>query len=326
MKDPFSKLYSVIMQEYSWNQPNMDKPFIQKWEDDEWEDRSEQSQYQDWDEKDIKPEPTLKQRARKDRKTGLYNIFGDVRIKEEDLVDGHLPFPLGTISGDLKLECLKGLTSLINCPQKVTGNLWIGYDHNLTSLEGCPKEVGKRFRIQYMDKITTLIGSPDHIGKSYECCNLSGIKSMIGVTQNIDGDLDISECWNLTSLEGCPETVNGNFILFTAPELTTLKGGPRVVKGNCRTTRCYALTNLQGAPQEIGGDYCCHLCKHLQTLKGLNIIKGNLDCSYCQNLVDLHGPRRIGKDIIYRCIPFKGKYDRIDNWPVYGQFKIEQIL
>lgn len=332
MKDPFNKLYNLIMQEYSWNQPNMDKPFIQKWEDDQWEDRSDQGQYQDWTEKDIKPEPTLKQRARKDRKTGLYNIFGDVKITNKDLVDGHLPFQIGVVSGDFTLRGCSELTSLQNCPKKVTGNCWIGYNDNLTSLKGCPKEVGKRFRVDYCDKVSSLIDCPEIVNGDFQCCNMQGVKSMIGATQNVGGNFEICECWELTSLEGCPEIINKDFICFSNQKLPILKGGPKVVKGNCRITRAHSLTSLQDSPKEVGNDFVVQICKNITSLEGCpQRIGHNLDCCYNQNLVSLRGPKYIGREIIFKHTKVRDKADNdpfnFYDWKqsVYGQFKPEQI-
>lgn len=50
-------------------------------------------------------------------KDGLVYCFGDVKITDEDLVDGKLPFEFGSIFGDF---------SYYNC-------------HSLTSLKGSPK-------------------------------------------------------------------------------------------------------------------------------------------------------------------------------------------
>ena len=285
----FDKLYNLILEQYSWNQPNMDKPFIQKWERDQWEDRSDQPQYEDWDEDDIKLEPTLAERVKLNKQTQLYDVWGDVTIRQDDLVDGHLPFRFGTISGSF-IMCHVSLQTLDGCPQQVRGKCWIGYNKNLKSLKGGPKIVRGQYQIDYNDKLQNLVGGPEIVEGRYICDNNRSLTSLIGAPRSVPKDFSAFECRNLQTIEGAPDYVGGDFVCSRSDALSSLIGGPKEVGGDYGCCFLPNLTSLKGAPKKVGKDFRCQSNKNLVDLTGAPFYVGQ-DCNirWCPNLCTLKG-------------------------------------
>ena len=109
---------------------------------------------------------------------GFVNCFGDVKITDEDLVDGKLPLEFGSIFGDFSYYNCHSLTSLKGSPQKVYGDFGCSGCTSLTSLEGCPKEVGGNFYCFGCKNLTTLFGCPEKIGGNVDCSNCTKLTSL----------------------------------------------------------------------------------------------------------------------------------------------------
>ena len=88
----------------------------------------------------------------------------DMRINDEDLIDGKFPFPFGKVKGHFTCDCCKELISLEGAPKEVTMSFMCFSCPNLTSLKGAPEKVGGGFTCIYCDNLTSLEHLPKEIG------------------------------------------------------------------------------------------------------------------------------------------------------------------
>ena len=88
---------------------------------------------------------------------GSVDVNGNIKIHEDDLVNGKLPIKFGYVSGNFYCSYRK-LTSLEGCPQDV-GRHFNCCWNQLTSLEGCPKGVGGDFYCNN-NRLASLEGCP----------------------------------------------------------------------------------------------------------------------------------------------------------------------
>ena len=108
---------------------------------------------------------------------GLVNCFGDVKITDEDLVDGKLPFEFGSIFGDFSYYNCHSLTSLKGSP-KVCSD-FICFDcPSLTSLKGSPQKVYGNFVCGICPSITSLKGSPEKVSFDFICYDFPSLTSL----------------------------------------------------------------------------------------------------------------------------------------------------
>ena len=104
----------------------------------------------------------LRNNLKYNKETGCFDTYGNVRVQNADLIDGHIPVQLGDVEGSLVFEVCEDLTSLKNCPRKV----------------------GKGFNVYGCKKLTSLQFGPDEVGGYYDC-SFTGIKNLIGVAKYI---------------------------------------------------------------------------------------------------------------------------------------------
>jgi hypothetical protein len=64
-----------------------------------------------------------------------------LHIKNEDLVKGHFPVPLGVINGDLEIFDATKIIDFTNGPTEVKGDIYAGDCYSLRTLQGFPKKV-----------------------------------------------------------------------------------------------------------------------------------------------------------------------------------------
>lgn len=77
--------------------------------------------------------------------TGKFDSNGNIKIVEEDLIEGHFPFPLGVIKGNFDCSNLASLVNFQNGPVEVTKDLICNKCNQLVSLEGAPTNIGGNF-------------------------------------------------------------------------------------------------------------------------------------------------------------------------------------
>ena len=101
----------------------------------------------------------------------------DMRILDEDLINGKFPFPFGKVKGHFTCDGCK----------------------ELISLEGAPKEVGKSFMCFSCPNLTSLKGAPEKVGGQFACSDCSNLTSLKGAPKEVKKDFFCAKCENLTS-------------------------------------------------------------------------------------------------------------------------------
>lgn len=98
--------------------------------------------------------------------TGRYDQEYDfpIDIYDHDLVDGHLPVPLGVVNGSVMFDGCDRLTSLQNSPTYVGGNFALYGCYNLKSLKGCPKQIKEQMTLNTCNGLTSLKDGPEKVG------------------------------------------------------------------------------------------------------------------------------------------------------------------
>lgn len=218
------------------------------------------------------------------RDSGRYDYNKTIKLKDEDLVDGHFPIPFGVIKGDFDCSNCDTLTSLENGPTDVVCDFSIAFCTNLKSLKGCPQNIGGGFWIHGCHSIESLENGPQFIGGSYMCDNMNKLTSLKGAPENVNGSFWCYNNKSLTTLQGGPKFVAVDFDCYNCPKLTSLKGAPEKVKRrfDCHKT---AIRNLQGAPKEVGDVFDCGKCNQLETLDGApDYVRGLFECDNCPKL------------------------------------------
>ena len=112
--------------------------------------------YKRWKKKDVRKEDSLEIKLKQFISTkhnpqdyyienGKVCCKGDVRIFNDDLIDGKLPFQFGKVGGNFRCNDCKTLISLEGAPEKVEGDFNCNMCEKITLLKGSPKEVGGNF-------------------------------------------------------------------------------------------------------------------------------------------------------------------------------------
>ena len=120
------------------------------------------------------------------------NIYQTVRIEEEDLVDGKLPFKFGEVYNFIANSI--GLESLENSPDKVYCDFNVS-SNNLKNFIGGPKSVGKSFSANFNKDLETLDGSPEET-TDYSITGCHRVRDIKGLTPVIKGNLVVSLKYN----------------------------------------------------------------------------------------------------------------------------------
>jgi hypothetical protein len=112
-----------------------------------------------------------------------YQGAGELRC-DEPLPNGRLPFEFGIFQASLVLyDC--GLTSLIGCPEHITGR-FVCRKNKLTNLVGGPKRVDGRYWISQAVPLQNLDGFPNHVG-DYAKLNYSPTLPLLRLLNCADG-------------------------------------------------------------------------------------------------------------------------------------------
>lgn len=186
--------------------------------------------------------------------TGKFDSNGNVKIVEQDIIDGHFPFPLGVIKGNFDCSGLSGLLTFENGPTEVTKDVKCCNCNQLHSLEG----------------------APNSIGGSFDCSGCYNLMSMQGVTINVGKNFIMKGCESIRTLDGVPQMVKGDFDCSECLQIVSLQGGPAEVKGNFICSDCCSLKTIDGAPNNVGKDFICSGCDKLTSLEARPHIGGNL--------------------------------------------------
>jgi hypothetical protein len=120
------------------------------------------------------------------------DVFRNISILKEDLVDGKLPFKFGKIRGNMWLTDNLQLTSLENSPKEVYGN-FISYQNRLIDFNGGPELVEGDFTANFNNQLRTLDGSPKKVGGNYNIVFCSNVKNIDGISPEIGGNLVVTD-------------------------------------------------------------------------------------------------------------------------------------
>ena len=165
---------------------------------------------------------------------GEIDVDGDVWLK--DMYIKELPYKFDTVNGSFTMDGNKKLTSLKNCPDKVTNYFSCSKCTSLKSLEGAPKEVGGSFYCGNCTSLTSLKGAPKEVSDGFWCERCTSLKTLEGAPKEVGEDFWCPGCTSLTSLNGAPEVVGGGFycggckVKFTKEDVEKVSK----VKGNIR--------------------------------------------------------------------------------------------
>lgn len=219
-----------------------------------------------------------------------------IRIHDEDLVNGKLPFKFGKIDDGLIFEDCETLISLEGAPEKIHQIFSVQDCPNLTSLKGAPQKGVSLILLLNCGKLVSLEGLPETINGRFSiraCSSLETLKGapkfdMNNLIVNIPskGEFVCSGCNSLTSLEYAPDEVMA-FDCCGCVNLTSLKGGPSIVFGEYNCWGCVNLTSLDGLPKEVHTLYLDN-CSQLTSLEGIGIIKSKLSVRNCGKRFSQH--------------------------------------
>lgn len=293
---------------------------------------------------DYKPY-TLEQKAKLfftlNKETKRYDFDGMLHIKNEDLVNGHIPIPLGVINGDLEIYDTTKLKDFTNGPTEVKGDIYASQCIGLRSLQGFPKKVtGTNIDLGNCRNLKSLkeIFKCDFKGTVYNdgCDKVSAEQRLLAALKQ-DKLLYVQEwgVWNYSEdititdeylVDGHLPVkfgiVGGNFMFKECNELTSLESCPKKVRGYFSCAKCSKLHSLEGGPQQVGGSFSCGGCISLHNLiGGPKKVGGYYDCSECYSLTSLQGaPKNIRSNfnchwckqlVSIKDIPKNVKYDLI---------------
>lgn len=120
------------------------------------------------------------------------DLFRNISILKDDLVDGKLPFKFGKIKGSMWLTNNLQLESLENSPTEVDGDFVI-YQNRFTDFIGGPELVTGDFAANFNQQLKTLDGSPKKVGGNYSIVFCSNVKNIDGISPEIGGNLEVTD-------------------------------------------------------------------------------------------------------------------------------------
>ena len=120
------------------------------------------------------------------------DVYEDISVTKEDVIDGKLPFKFGVIKGNMWLTNNLQLTTLENAPREVTGDFAI-YQNKFTDFTGGPEIVGGDFAANFNQSLRSLDGSPKKVGGNYSIVYCTSIRNIDGISPEIGGDLEITD-------------------------------------------------------------------------------------------------------------------------------------
>lgn len=119
------------------------------------------------------------------------DVHDYVRIYDDDLIDGKLPFKFGKVDGRFAMYGVHAV-SLENCPDEVGGDFVI-YENNIRDFVGGPRIVGGSFAANVNTYLKTLEGSPEKVGKNYSIRTCPALMDVTGITPDIGGVLEVGK-------------------------------------------------------------------------------------------------------------------------------------
>ena len=119
------------------------------------------------------------------------DVFKNISINKDDLIDGKLPFKFGKIDGTMWLSNDLNLTTLKNSPIEVTGS-FVLYENKLENFIGGPEIVGSNFSANFNRELKTLDGSPKKVGGNYSIVFCTNVVDISGISPEIGGNLEVS--------------------------------------------------------------------------------------------------------------------------------------
>ena len=143
--------------------------------------------------------------------------------------------------GDFDISS-KILTSLVSCPQHITGDFICSNNDDLSSLVGGPTKVDGNYYCNGMG-LTDMTGCATYIGGRLRC-NSNDITSLAGCPSYITSDFDCSYN-DLRSLVGGPQKVDGDYMCNDNPYLRDLVGCASHIGRRLYTSTCW-ITSLVG--------------------------------------------------------------------------------
>ena len=123
---------------------------------------------------------------------GSLDIYKNISVRKDDLIEGKLPFKFGKIEGTMWLSNDLRLTTLENSPKEVTGS-FVLYENNLKNFIGGPEIVGENFTANFNRGLETLDGSPKKVGGNYSIVWCTQVKDISGISPEIGGNLEVSK-------------------------------------------------------------------------------------------------------------------------------------
>lgn len=125
------------------------------------------------------------------------DLYRNISISPEDLVDGKLPFKFGKIQGTMWLTKNLQLKTLENSPREVYGDFVI-YENRFSDFIGGPELVTGDFSANFNMSLKSLDGSPKKVGGNYSICFCSGLQDIKGISKEIGGNLELSKNMKFT--------------------------------------------------------------------------------------------------------------------------------
>lgn len=251
------------------------------------------------------------------KKTGRYDFDGTLQLNNKDLINGHIPVPLGVINGDLQCFDTTKLIDFTNGPTEIKGDIFASECTGLRSLQGFPKKVtGTNIDFGNCKNLRSVkeIFKCDFKGTVYTdgCNKLSAQQRLLSALKqdkllfiqewgvwNYIGDITITDEYLVDGhLPVKFGKVAGNFDIHECHELTSLYNCPKQVRGYFSCSECDKLASLEGGPEEVGKTFNCGGCISLHSLKGgPKEVGGYYDCSECYSLQSLQGaPEKVGSN------------------------------
>lgn len=183
--------------------------------------------------------------------TQRWDYPGNLKIFNDDIVNGHFPFKFGVVGGSFDCNYCEYLSTLQGAPTRVEGNCLVDRNRELTSLKGAPQYVGGNFFCDGTN-ITSLQGGPKVVKGDYNCqsCNLT---SLIGAPKEVGGNFKCSWNIDLKSLQDGPEKVGKDYNCESCHDLACIKG-PKYIGENFECCGQPSLSNIDNDIVEIGGD------------------------------------------------------------------------
>ena len=253
-----------------------------------------------------------KYHLRFNQQTQKYDYSDCISIKNEYIVDGHLPVKFGRVIGNFSCEGCEDLRTLQGAPEIVGGYFNCFGCSNLTTLQGGPKKV-KSYICGGNDKIINLKGVPEYIDDLFRVQRMSNLETL-DYMPKIFKRIHFDGCYKLSTKDkidlfilrnkgqltyneqtgrwDCEENEYGEQIRILQQDIIDghfpVKFGVMRYGFNC--SGCRNLTTLQGGPTFVERIFNCSWTS-IKNLKGAPELGWftQFDCKECSELESLQG-------------------------------------